>query len=101
MSDDSPLDEALDRIRNEPVDLDRAQFQKAVWARLEARTSRLPAGLARALAFRAAPAAIALVLGGVVGSTALSPDPEPDVLAVFEADSAWSLTALVTEGGLQ
>jgi len=101
MSDESQLDEALDRIRNEPGDLDQAQFQKIVWARLDSRVSLLPVGLTQALAFRAAPAAIALVLGGIVGATALSHEPEADVLAVFEADPAWSLTSLVTDGGLR
>ncbi len=98
MSDDK-LDETLRSIGATSPHVDMADFQSNVWARLDGvergRTGRLALG--RALALRAAPAAVALLIGGVVGAGAIG-HAEPDLLAVFDADSGWSISALVDEG---
>lgn len=98
MSDDK-LDEILANTGGLTPGIDMADFQSRVWARLEGveqgHSGR--AGLGRALAMRAAPAAVALLIGGVVGAGAIG-HAEPDLLAVFDTDAGWSFSALVDEG---
>lgn len=76
-----------------------ADFQSRVWARLDGTEHGQPGreALGRALAMRAAPAAVALLIGGVVGAGAIG-HAEPDLLAVFDTDAGWSFSALVDEG---
>lgn len=98
MSDDR-LDETLENMGGAPSPVDMADFQSRVWARLDGAARGHPGreALGSALAMRAAPAAVALLIGGVVGAGAIG-HAEPDLLAVFDADAGWSFTALVDEG---
>lgn len=98
MSDDR-LDEILKNMGGKPPGVGMADFQSRVWAGLDG-TEQGHTGrerLGRALAMRAAPAAVALLIGGVVGAGAMG-HAEPDLLAVFDADAGWSFSALVDEG---
>lgn len=98
MSDDR-LDEILKNMGGAPSSVDMTDFQSRLWARLDGAERGDPGreALGRALAMRAAPAAVALLIGGVVGAGAIG-HAEPDLLAVFDADAGWSFAALVDEG---
>lgn len=98
---DEKLDRLLKRLDATPVDLDAAEFQTKVWTQLDSGSlsDRAFAGLGKVLALRAAPAVIALVVGGFVGASMIPSASQQDMLAVFEADSEWSITTLVSSGG--
>lgn len=98
MSDDK-LDHLLKRLNTSSVNLEPANFQTKVWAQLDTGKSYSAAfsGLGKILALRAVPAAVALLVGGAVGATMIPSAGEQDLLAVFETDSEWSITTLVSE----
>ena len=98
MSDDQ-MDELLRHLDRTPVRVS-ATFQDTVWRRLEGVWSAfgLNMGLARFLAVRAAPAALALVVGGVAGASMIVEPTEQDLLGVFDTHADWSLTTLGDDG---
>lgn len=96
---DEHLERVLGALKSDETGVDMAEFQSAVWARIDSDDTRSAVGatLGRALALRAVPAVVALVVGGVLGAGAMA-HSEPDLLAVFDEDAGWSFSALVDEG---
>jgi|GEM_PF-3447144 len=100
--DDKKLDLLLARLIDERVQHDPASFQRSVWAKLSGtRSAQHGQSLGRALALRAAPAALVLAVGSFVGATLIETAPEPDLLAVFDTDAEWSFAKLVDGKGTQ
>jgi hypothetical protein len=92
---DTRLSEALERVAAENSDVDLARFQDNVWQGLEAtaRPGLDLSGLPGALAIRAAPALLALLVGSMVGVGLASPS-QTDLLSVFDSRAEWPLASV-------
>ena len=92
---DTRLSETLERIAAENSDVDMSRFQENVWQGLEATTP--PGldmlGLTGALAIRAAPAFLALLVGSMVGA-GLASTSQTDLLSVFDSRAEWPLASV-------
>lgn len=97
---DDDIDHRLRDIAKCPPDYDRRAFEAGVWSRID--TGRAPLvrrlpdwqRIVPALGWRAAPAALALVVGALSGAVLVGPAP-PDDLAVFRVESPYSLVTVV------
>jgi hypothetical protein len=98
MTDDQ-VDELLKKIDQESVVV-APTFQAEVWRGVEGKgLSFLPdLGFTRLLALRAAPAALALVVGGVAGTSMITEPTEQDLLGVFSTNAEWSLVSIIDGG---
>ena len=95
---DTRLNDVLERVAAENSGVDLARFQSKVWDGLEVTVRpRLDlSGLTGALAIRATPALLALLVGGMVGVGLATPN-QTDLLAVFDSRTEWPL-ASVSDG---
>ncbi|HAQ36815.1 MAG: hypothetical protein CMF74_13155 [Maricaulis sp.] len=97
------VDEALTRLRDIPVSADDTRLRARVHARLD-QTTRAPALLlsggmdGASVTMRVAPAALALVVGGLVAVTQ-QPRPAANELDVFSVRSPYSLAAMTEAPG--
>jgi len=98
--DDEKIDELLKKINNQTTEFNAARFEAGIWSRI-AKQSDFFFGLrqfaktfAGPLGWKAAPAALALVIGGVSGSVLAQPE-SPDEMSVFASDSVYSMTSLL------
>jgi hypothetical protein len=100
MMEDKDLDALLASVLKSRPLKDTRHFRDAVWAKIERRESWLDRcrealrSFLPALSFRAAPAALSLVIGGLTGA-AMAQSTEQDDLAAFDAGSAYALLSLV------
>lgn len=96
--DDDDLDRLLRRLSDQSAPPPRDAFEAGVWTRIRQRAggpARIMAGwgkLAPAIAWRAAPAALALVIGGISGAALTAPQSH-DELDVFRANSAYLIAS--------
>ncbi len=97
---DEHLERILSELNTDATSVDMAEFQSAVWSRIDNNEIQSAAGptLRRTLVLHATPAVLALIVGGTLGAGAMG-HSEPDLLAVFDGDAEWSFSALVDEGG--
>jgi len=95
----NPIDRQLEKMAAATPEFDERAFANSVWQRIHHRPKRwrgLVEGLrsvSPGVAWRAAPAAMALVIGGVSGA-ALATDRDVDDLAVFTSHAPYSISAL-------
>jgi hypothetical protein len=96
--DDNELDRLFRELKDRPTLLQSGTFESDVWRKTRQSVNwpeRMMAGwhkLAPALAWRAAPAALALVIGGISGA-AMSAPQSHDELDVFRANSSYLLAS--------
>ncbi len=96
--DDDDLDRLLRGLKDKSALPHPGAFESGVWRRIRQTASwpeRALAGLrtlAPPVAWRAAPAALALVIGGISGAAMAAPHPH-DVLDVFRANSAYLIAS--------
>lgn len=94
-----PIDRQFEKMAAATPEIDEGAFAASVWQRIHRRPKRwrgLVEGLrsvSPGVAWRAAPAAIALVVGSVSGA-ALAADRDVDDLAVFTSHAPYSISAL-------
>ena len=95
----NPIDRQLEKMAAATPEFDERAFANSVWQRIHHRPKRwrgLVEGLrsvSPGVAWRAAPAAMALVVGSVSGA-ALAADRDVDDLAVFTSHAPYSISAL-------
>jgi hypothetical protein len=96
---ENPIDQQLDRIAASTPEIDQDLFESSVWNRIHQQPQRWR-GITEGLqsfgpgaAWRAAPAAMALVVGSVSGA-ALAADRDVDDLAVFTSHAPFSISVL-------
>jgi hypothetical protein len=96
---DQELDNLLEAVTRSP-EIDQRAFRDGVWAKIDNQASWLERiqkalrPIMPAIGVRAAPAALALVVGGLSGAALAQPSPHDD-LAVFDADSSYSIVAMI------
>jgi len=94
-----PIDRQFEKMAAATSEIDERAFAASVWQRIHHRPKRwrgLVEGLrsvSPGVAWRAAPAAMALVVGSVSGA-ALAADRDVDDLAVFTSHAPYSISAL-------
>jgi hypothetical protein len=101
-----PVDRQLEKMAATTPEIDECAFAASVWQRIHHPPKRwrgLVEGLrsvSPGVAWRAAPAAMALVVGSVSGA-ALATDRDVDDLAVFTSHAPYSISALadLPDGG--
>lgn len=103
--DDDDLDQLLRGLKDKSVLPQPGEFESGVWCKIRRGSNwaeRMTAALQTlgpAVAWRAAPAALALVIGGISGAALAAPHPH-DVLDVFRADSSYLIASkLVSREG--
>ena len=95
----NPIDRQLNKMAASTPEIDDRTFATSVWQRIHHRPQRWRAlmkelqSVGPSAAWRAAPAAMALVIGGVSGA-ALTTDRDVDDLAVFTSHAPYSISAL-------
>ncbi|MAK61026.1 MAG: hypothetical protein CMK09_08610 [Ponticaulis sp.] len=100
MMEDKELDALIASVLKSRPLKDTRDFRDAVWAKIERQQSwpdRCREALRPflpALSFRAAPAALSLVIGGLSGA-AMAQSTEQDDLAVFDVGSVYAMLSLV------
>lgn len=96
--DDNELDRLLRGLKDKSALAQPGAFEAGVWDRIRLSANglqRLTASwskLAPAIAWRAAPAALALVIGGISGAAITAPHA-PDELDVFRANSSYLIAS--------
>lgn len=96
---DQELDKLLEAVTRPPA-VDQRAFRDGVWARIDnqegwlERIQKALRPIMPAVAVRAAPAAFALFVGGLSGAALAQPSSHDD-LAVFDANSSYSLVAMI------
>ncbi|WP_339748677.1 hypothetical protein [uncultured Maricaulis sp.] len=96
--DDNDLDRLLRGLKDKPALEQTGAFEAGVWDRIRRNANglqRLTASwsiLAPAIAWRAAPAALALVIGGISGAAISAPHVH-DELDVFRANSSYLIAS--------
>ena len=96
---DRELDKLLEAVTR-PPEMDQRALRDAVWAKLDNRESWIGRvrnalrPLMPAVALRSAPAALALVVGGLSGAAMAQSDPHDD-LAIFDTNSSYSIVAMI------
>jgi len=96
--DDKDLDRLLLTLRDKSALPEPGAFESDVWRKIRQTVpwqERIMAGLrklAPAVAWRAAPAALALVIGGISGAAMAAPETH-DELDVFRSSSSYLITA--------
>jgi hypothetical protein len=94
-----PIDRQLEEMATTTPEIDERAFTASVWQRIHHRPKRwrgLMEGVrsvSPGVAWRAAPAAMALVVGSLSGA-ALATDRDVDDLAVFTSHAPYSISAL-------
>ena len=94
-----PIDRQLEEMATTTPEIDERAFTASVWQRIHHRLKRwrgLMEGVrsvSPGVAWRAAPAAMALVVGSLSGA-ALATDRDVDDLAVFTSHAPYSISAL-------
>jgi len=97
---DQDLNKLLKAVMKSSKIPDERTFRDGVWAKIDCQLSwsdRVRESLGPILpvfAWRAAPAALALVVGGVSGAALAQAEPHDD-LAVFDSQSSYSIVAVV------
>ena len=96
---DQELNKLLEAVMR-PPEIDQKAFRDAVWAKIDnrenwiVRVRKALRPILPAVALRSAPAALALVVGGLSGAAVAQATPHND-LAVFDADSSYSIVAMI------
>jgi len=94
-----PINQHFEQMAATKPTIDQQAFSAGVWQRIHHRPKRWTAfvgslrSVSPGVAWRAAPAAMALVIGGVSGA-ALATDRDVDDLAVFTSHAPYSISAL-------
>ncbi|GJL96547.1 MAG: hypothetical protein DHS20C06_03640 [Hyphobacterium sp.] len=94
-----PIDRQFEKMAATKPTIDQQAFSAGVWQRIHDRPKRWTAfvsslrSVSPGVAWRAAPAALALVVGSVSGA-ALAADRDVDDLAVFTSHAPYSISAL-------
>tara|TARA_R110002072_G_scaffold111934_4_gene240670 strand:+ start:354 stop:674 length:321 start_codon:yes stop_codon:yes gene_type:complete len=96
--DDKDLDRLLQALKNKDTLPEPGAFESGVWRKIRQIApwqDRVMAGLrklAPPVAWRAAPAALALVIGGISGAAMAAPETH-DELDVFRSSSPYMITS--------
>ena len=94
-----PIDRQFEEMATAAPEIDERAFAASVWQRIHHRPKRWRGlmdelrSVSPGVAWRAAPAAMALVVGSVSGA-ALATDRDVDDLAVFTSHAPYSISAL-------
>lgn len=95
----NPIDRCLDEMAAIKPDIDDRAFSAAVWQHIHNRTNPWRVfvegfqAVSPGVAWRATPAALALIVGSVSGAT-MAADRDVDALDVFSSHAPYSVSAM-------